>query len=93
MIDLVFFLEERSAQVLLGGLLARRQRSRKFREPDRLGCPSHELRRLTHDVYQKVGGSRAIAPHLALDGSNRSRSFQVFVSGLRRMVEQALAEA
>lgn len=73
--------------------LARRQLSRKFRNPDRLGGPSHELRRLTSGVYQKISGSRAIAPHLALDGSNRSESFQRFITSVRRVVKQDLAGA
>jgi hypothetical protein len=70
--------------------VARRQAGRKFRRPDRLGSPSRELACLTKGLYQKVGGSRAIAPHLSLDGTNRSHSFAVFVSGVRRLVEQAL---
>ena len=36
--------------------------------------------------YQKVAGSRAIAVHLKLDGSNRSQSFNVLVDGLRRFI-------
>jgi len=71
--------------------VARRQDTRKFRDPDHLGSPSRELESLTGGVYQKVGGSRAIAPHLRLDGTNRSHSFAVFVSGVARMVESALA--
>ncbi len=71
--------------------LASRQGKRKFRAPDGLGSPARELARLTRGLYQKIAGSRAIAPHLRLDGSNASHSFGVFVSGLRRVVELALA--
>lgn len=66
--------------------LAGRQNGRKFRSPDALGSPSEELFRLTEKVYQKVSGSRSIAPHLKLDG-NRSHSFNVLVSGIRKLVE------
>ena len=64
--------------------LAKKQRSRKFRDPDRLEQPSQELARLASWRYQKLAGSRAIAPYLRLEG-NRSRSFTVLVSGLRRL--------
>ncbi|MDX2034025.1 MAG: DUF4276 family protein [Blastocatellia bacterium] len=56
----------------------------KFRDPDRLGNASEELRRLV-DGYQKIGGARAIAPHLDLS-NNQSKSFQVFLDGVRRLV-------
>ena len=70
--------------------LARRQKRAKYRDPDRLANPVQELERVTGDRYQKVSGSRAIGPHLSVSVSgarvNRSRSFRVFVSGLRRLV-------
>ncbi len=71
--------------------IAKEQQSRKFRDPDRLENPSTELQRLTGQRYQKVSGSRAIAPYLKLDGSNRSHSFRVFITGVQRMVEQGMA--
>ena len=70
--------------------LAHKQGVRKFRDPDRLGSPSGELASLTKDLYQKVGGSRAISPHLSLDGGNCSKSFEVFITGVRRVVAMAL---
>jgi hypothetical protein len=66
--------------------LAARQDNAKFRNPDRLGNPSEELGRLTGGIYQKVAGSREIAPHLNLNG-NRSQSFNALLSGIRRLVE------
>jgi len=66
--------------------LAVRQDHRKFRAPDGLGNPSNELFKLTGNLYQKVSGSRAIAPHLRLNG-NRSHSFNVLVSGIKKLVE------
>jgi len=85
-----FYLGDLSAVEAGLGLrgLARKQNSRKFREPDHLANPAQELKRMTHEKYQKMSGSRAIGPHLAIEG-NRSKSFQVLVSGLRRLLENA----
>jgi hypothetical protein len=66
--------------------LAAKQNQRKFKAPDHLGSPSAELSRLTGNQYQKVSGSRSIAPHMSLD-SNRSHSFNVFLSGIKKLVE------
>ena len=69
--------------------LAGRQGRRKYRDPDRLANPVQELERMTGKRYQKVSGSREIGPHLSVGASgrreNRSGSFRVFVSGLRRL--------
>jgi hypothetical protein len=65
--------------------LARQQGKRKFRQPDDLTNAAEELLKITGQRYQKVGGSRQIAPHLRLDGSNCSRSFTALVTGLRRL--------
>ena len=63
--------------------LAKLQGKTKFREPDRLGAPAAELKKLVPN-YQKVGGARAVGRRLREQG-NRSHSFNVFVSGLRRL--------
>ncbi|MFT0533534.1 DUF4276 family protein [Castellaniella hirudinis] len=65
--------------------LARQQGRRKFRAPDALGNPSEELKNLTSNRYQKVGGSRAIGPFLQVDGSSRSHSFNTLIAGVRRL--------
>lgn len=66
--------------------LAGMQNKSKYREPDILGSPSVELKRLTAGLYEKVLGSRAIAPHLDLK-RNRSHSFNILVSGICKLVE------
>jgi hypothetical protein len=71
------------AGLLLTGL-AKRQLSRKFRTPDRLANPVQELSRLTKNRYQKIAGSRAIAPHLHLE-ENLSVSFITLLSGIREL--------
>ena len=66
--------------------LAGKQNNRKYRTPDRLGSPSRELARLTAGRYEKVAGSRAIAPHLHTEG-NKSHSFKILLTGIRKLVE------
>ena len=66
------------------GLYAK-QKSRKYKVPDKLGNPFGELSRMTGGLYQKVSGSRAIGQFLDPD-RNCSNSFKVLVSGIRRMV-------
>lgn len=63
--------------------LGTKQASEKFRNPDRLNNAKDELIRLTQSKYQEIAGSRAIAPHLRLDGANQSHSFGVFLNGVR----------
>ncbi len=70
--------------------LASQQLSNKFRVPDRLGSPSHELRTLTRKRYEKVAGSRAIGHCLRLD-NDRSASFHHLVAGIRRLESELLA--
>ena len=70
--------------------LASQQLSNKFRVPDRLGSPSHELRTLTRKRYEKVAGSRAIGHCLQLD-NDRSVSFRHLVAGIRRLESELLA--
>ncbi|MBT8420842.1 MAG: DUF4276 family protein [Gammaproteobacteria bacterium] len=64
---------------------AKKQNTKKFREPDRLANPAQELRKLTGNKYQKVAGSRRIGPCLSLD-NNRSVSFGFFISGVRKII-------
>ncbi|MBF0293633.1 MAG: DUF4276 family protein [Magnetococcales bacterium] len=64
--------------------LARHQNTARFRDPDHLANPALELATLTRERYQKVLGSRAIAPHLALD-TNRSVSFNALITGIRSL--------
>ena len=64
--------------------IAKRQEQKGFSCPDTLANAEQELHRLV-PTYQKVGGSRLIAPHMDIE-ANRSHSFRVFVSGVRRLV-------
>jgi hypothetical protein len=74
--------------------LSRKQNSSSYRAPDRLANAAQELDRLTAGRYQKVSGSREIGKHLSLEtGQNRSQSYQVFIRGLRRLVEPLMDDA
>lgn len=63
-----------------------KQTNRKFRNPDKLANAAEELKKITNNKYQKVSGSRAVAPLLNLDGKNLSHSFNVLVEGIRVIV-------
>ena len=66
--------------------LARQQEKGKFRNPDNTANAAEELEKITGQKYQKIAGSRAIAPFLALDGTNRSNSFNILISGIQKIV-------
>jgi len=56
---------------------------RKYRTPDRLKNAKQELRKII-PAYQPIDGARKIASHMSVD-NNTSPSFNIFVSGVRRM--------
>lgn len=68
--------------------LAVKQNNKKYRSPDELANAAEELAKITGRRYQKVGGSRAIGPHLNLD-NQRSKSFAVFIAGIRKLAADA----
>ncbi len=65
---------------------AKLQAKKLFRTPDHIEKSKNKLIDLA-PTYQPRNGSRAIAPHLSLD-NNTSTSFNVFISGVRRVAEQ-----
>jgi hypothetical protein len=65
--------------------LASQQDKARYRVPDGIMHPAEELRRLTHNNYQKLSGSRSIGPRLSLDDTNRSHSFNILVSGIKKL--------
>lgn len=76
------------ANGLHAGHVAKCQRKAYYREPDKHINAKQQLVRLTGGRYQEISGSEAIAPFLALDGTNTSTSFNVLVDGIRRLVER-----
>lgn len=67
--------------------LPAKQNKAKYRNPDNLSNAAQELTKLTNYQYQKVGASRAIGPLLDPQNS-RSRSFTIFISGLRKLASR-----
>ena len=57
----------------------------KYRNPDSIDHPKQELKRYIPQMGQ-IEGARRIASHMNLEG-NTSRSFQVFVQGVKRLCE------
>lgn len=66
--------------------LAKQQQKKKFRSPDNLGNPAEELSKITNQRYQKMSGSRTIAPLLTME-KNLSHSFNVLIRGIHRILE------
>lgn len=68
--------------------VAKLQDKQKFRSSDSCVNAAEELRRITNEAYQKISGSRAISPHLKLDNTNRSKSFNVLIAGIKNIVSR-----
>ena len=81
-----FYLGDLHAVELAYGKRMPSQRSRKFREPDTLSNAADILKMITQYEYQKIDGSRRISDFLILDGSNRSNSFNVLLSGIKKLL-------
>jgi hypothetical protein len=64
--------------------LVRHQEKSPYDNPDSFASPAQKLKSIVPG-YQKVGGSRAIGPHLD-PATNRSHSFKVFVAGIQKLV-------
>ena len=67
--------------------LSDQQNSSKYRNPDMIDYAGGELKSITSHKYRKGSGSREISRYLKLDGSNRSKSFNTLISGLRILLE------
>lgn len=57
----------------------------KYRSPDSIINPKEELKKLI-PYYQPVSGSMKIAQYMDID-NNASRSFNVFIDGVRKFIE------
>ena len=87
-----FYLADLAAVEAALGLkgLQAQQQNKKFRAPDRLGSPSHELKILTRQSYQKVSGSKAIGALLDVQ-NQRSSSFYQLLQAIHRLQDELLA--
>lgn len=59
---------------------------RKYRTPDNIPAPKEELYKLIPE-HQQIAGAKRVAPYMTIE-CNTSISFQQFVSGIRRFVQQ-----
>lgn len=63
--------------------LAKNAKKAKYRNPDAIKNPKEEFKRLVKG-HQQILGAQKIAPYMDID-ANTSKSFQAFVSGIRRI--------
>lgn len=63
--------------------LSKKQNQKKFRNPDQLNSAKEELRKLVSEYYPGTH-SKKIARYLSLT-ENKSRSFQVFLDGIKKI--------
>lgn len=63
------------------------QTNKKYKNPDNLPNAKQELKRITKQRYQQVSGSKSIAPFLKIDGSNKSHSFNILLSGIKQITQ------
>jgi hypothetical protein len=64
--------------------LVKLQHKPPYNAPDDVPNPARKLQSIA-PTYQKIGGSRAIGPHLD-PGGKRSTSFAIFVAGMNKLV-------
>ncbi len=64
--------------------LSKKQNRTKFKNPDNLNNAKEELQKIAAN-YQQISGAKSIAPHLKLDNSNKSISFNFLVSGVQKL--------
>ena len=86
-----FYLADLAAveQALIWRGLQSQQLSAKYRAPDYINSPSHELSKLTNNRYQKVSHSRLLGEYLDLTNV-RSNSFYQLLTGIRRLEQELL---
>ena len=61
-------------------------KKKKYRIPDKIPTPKEELYRLIPE-HQPILGARRVAPYMSIS-DNKSVSFNYFVSGIRRLIEE-----
>ncbi len=64
--------------------ISTKQKKVKYRDPDNIFKAKEELRKIVTS-YNEVSGSKAISPYLKLDGSNKSKSFNFLLSGIKKL--------
>lgn len=80
-----YFGDLKAVEAAYGGSLEKYSRKAKYRIPDDIINPSVELKKLVPN-YTKVLGAQSIAQFMDIN-KNTSKSFQVFVAGVRRLCQ------
>ncbi|UQS15315.1 DUF4276 family protein [Pseudomonas sp. HS6] len=70
--------------------ISEKQGAAKFRHPDYLVSPSHELKIISKHRYEKISGSREIGRYLDVDNV-RSDSFRNLVQGIKLLERELLS--
>ena len=60
-----------------------------YRQPDELTNAPEQLKKITSGRYRKCEGSRAIARHMDLTGTNRSQSFRALITAIKELTRGA----
>lgn len=79
-----YFGDLKALSTAYGKDLERLGEKEKYRIPDEIGNPKQELRKLIPE-HQQISGARKIAPYIDIK-RNRSKSFQVFISGVAGLI-------
>ena len=66
--------------------LAQYSNNKLYREPDNIINPKTELKKITKKKYNQVSSSREIGKHIDFE-KNKSKSFQVFIDGIKKIIE------
>ncbi len=64
--------------------LSEKQNQAKYRDPDKMANAKQELHKIVK-YYQPISGAKSISPHLKLDSSNKSTSFNFLISGIQKL--------
>lgn len=65
--------------------LSKMQNKKPYKMPDNRAEPDKLLEDITNNKYNKTAGSASIAPHLNLDGDNRSKSFNALLQAIKEL--------
>lgn len=66
-----------------------KQHRKRFSDPDSVGSPSRELEKLVPE-FQKASGARKMGELMTAEG-NSSKSFSVFLAGVKRLVAEGVS--
>lgn len=75
----------KALDIVYGCRFSQMQNKRKFRNPDNIGAPKAELRRMI-PTHQQIRGAQLLGPVIDID-NNTSVSFHYFVEAVLRMCE------